>query len=61
MFTMLLETGWRLWAYRLALKSIQFDEVIQDLLKRAQYVELSGHEDFTLDFAMNMMFGPIEL
>ena len=45
----------------LALKSIQFDEVIHDLLKRAQYIELSGHEDFTLDFAMNMMFGPIEL
>lgn len=45
----------------LALKSTQFDDVINDLLKRTKYVELSGHEDFTLDFAMNMMFEPIEL
>ncbi|MCK5101346.1 MAG: DUF4445 domain-containing protein, partial [Cyclobacteriaceae bacterium] len=45
----------------LALKSTQFDEVINDLLKRTKYIELSGHDDFTLDFAMNMMFEPIEL
>lgn len=45
----------------LALKSLQFDEVIADTLKRSRYVELSGYEDFALDFAMNMMFEPIEL
>ncbi len=39
-----------------ALKSIHFDDVIQDLLKRTKYIELSDHEDFTMDFAMNMMF-----
>ncbi len=45
----------------LALKSTQFDGVVQDLLKQTRYIELSGHDDFTLDFAMNMMFEPIEL
>ncbi len=45
----------------LALKSVQFDDVINDLLKRTRYIELSGYEDFALDFAMNMMFEPVEL
>jgi len=40
----------------LALKSTQFDIVIEDLLKKTEYIELSGHEDFTLEFVMNMMF-----
>jgi uncharacterized 2Fe-2S/4Fe-4S cluster protein (DUF4445 family) len=45
----------------LALKSTQFDEVIADVLNRSRYIELSGYEDFALDFAMNMMFEPIDL
>ncbi len=45
----------------LALKSVQFDEVIRDLLQRTRYIELSGYEDFALDFAMNMMFEPVEM
>lgn len=45
----------------LALKSIQFDSVIADILKRSRYIELSGYDDFALDFAMNMMFEPVAL
>ncbi len=40
----------------LALRSIRFDEVLENLRARTEYIELSGDDDFTLDFAMNMMF-----
>jgi len=42
-------------------KSVQFDDVIKRLLEKTQYIELSGHEDFALDFAMNMMFETLEI
>ncbi len=45
----------------LAVKSVQFEEVVADVVKRARYIELSDHDDFTLEFAMNMMFEPVEL
>ncbi|MFC2112002.1 ASKHA domain-containing protein [Bacteroidota bacterium] len=40
----------------LALKSTQFDSVIDDLLAKTQYLELSGHDGFTTEFALNMDF-----
>lgn len=40
----------------LALKSVSFDDVIKDILGRMQYIELSEHEDFVLEFALNMEF-----
>ncbi len=45
----------------LALKSIHFDDVIRELLERAQYIELSEDKDFTMYFAMNMMLKPFEI
>lgn len=38
------------------LKSNQFKEKIDKILKMAHYLELSGRDDFTLEFAMNMNF-----
>ena len=40
----------------LALKSVQFDQIIQDVRNRSCYVELSDDEDFVLDYVMNMDF-----
>ncbi len=40
----------------LALKSLQFDKIIQDIRDRSCYVELSEDEDFVLDYVMNMDF-----
>ncbi len=40
----------------LALKSVQFDQIIQDVRNRACYVELSEEEDFVLDYVVNMDF-----
>ncbi len=40
----------------LALKSTRFSGVIQKLLDRTSYIELSGNEEFTIEFAMNMGF-----
>ncbi len=40
----------------LALKSVQFDQIIQDIRRRSSYVELSEDEDFVLDYVMNMDF-----
>ena len=40
----------------LALKSVQFDQTIQDVIERSCYVELSDDEDFVLDYVMNMDF-----
>lgn len=40
----------------LALKSVNFDDVIKNILKRMNNIELSEHEDFALEFAMNMEF-----
>jgi len=40
----------------LALKSIEFDEVIQNLLSKTQHIELAEDEDFAVEFAMNMFF-----
>ena len=40
----------------LALKSIQFDDTIQDVINRSFYIELSDDEDFVLDYVMNMDF-----
>ena len=38
------------------LKSSQFEEKIDALLKMTSYLELSGRDDFTIEFAMNMNF-----
>jgi uncharacterized 2Fe-2S/4Fe-4S cluster protein (DUF4445 family) len=40
----------------LALKSVQFDQNIQDIRNRSCYVELSDDEDFVMDYVMNMDF-----
>ncbi len=40
----------------LALKSTMFDRVLEDLLERMHYIELSGHEEFSTAFAMHMNF-----
>ena len=40
----------------LALKSVQFDQIIQDVRNRSCYVELSEDEDFVMDYVMNMDF-----
>jgi uncharacterized 2Fe-2S/4Fe-4S cluster protein (DUF4445 family) len=40
----------------LALQSTSFAEVIEKLIARTEYIELSGEEDFAMEFAMNMMF-----
>jgi len=40
----------------LALKSLQFDQNIQDIRNRACYIELSEDEDFVMDYVMNMDF-----
>ena len=40
----------------LALKSVSFDDVIKNILEKMHYIELSDHEDFVLEFAMNMEF-----
>lgn len=40
----------------LALKSVHFDQIIQDIRTRSSYVELSEDEDFVMDYVMNMDF-----
>jgi uncharacterized 2Fe-2S/4Fe-4S cluster protein (DUF4445 family) len=40
----------------LALKSVKFDDVVQNLLARTRHIELAADEGFALEFAMNMMF-----
>lgn len=40
----------------LSLKSVKFDQIIQDIRRRSRYVELSEDEDFVLDYVMNMDF-----
>jgi len=40
----------------LALKSIMFEENINSILEKAEYIELSSHEDFVLEYAMSMGF-----
>jgi uncharacterized 2Fe-2S/4Fe-4S cluster protein (DUF4445 family) len=40
----------------LALKSVKFDDVIRNTLAKTRYLELSGLDEFTLEFAMNMNF-----
>lgn len=40
----------------LALKSVQFDQNIQDIRNRACYIELSEDDDFVLDYVINMDF-----
>lgn len=40
----------------LSLKSISFDKNISDIIDRTQYVELSTHDDFVMEFALNMNF-----
>ena len=40
----------------LALKSLNFDVVIDQVRQKTTYIELSDDEDFTLDFVMNMGF-----
>jgi uncharacterized 2Fe-2S/4Fe-4S cluster protein (DUF4445 family) len=37
-----------------ALKSVQYDQVIQEIRNRSCYLELSEDEDFVQDYAMNM-------
>jgi uncharacterized 2Fe-2S/4Fe-4S cluster protein (DUF4445 family) len=39
-----------------ALKSIRFDEAMQNVISRSILVELAADEDFAMEFAMNMMF-----
>ncbi len=40
----------------LALRSRSFEGVIKNVLDRTVYFELSGNEEFTMEFAMNMAF-----
>ena len=40
----------------LAMKSVQFDQIIQDIRNRSCYVELSEDEDFVMDYVINMDF-----
>ena len=40
----------------LALKSVNFDNIIDEVRRKATYIELSNDDDFTLDFVMNMGF-----
>lgn len=39
-----------------SLKSVLFDDLVNKLISKARIVELAGDDDFTLEFAMNMMF-----
>ena len=40
----------------LSLKSVKFDEIIQNILGKTQHIELAEDEDFAVEFAMNMFF-----
>jgi uncharacterized 2Fe-2S/4Fe-4S cluster protein (DUF4445 family) len=40
----------------LSVKSVAFDGIVDDILSRMSYYELSGDDDFVLQFAMNMEF-----
>ena len=40
----------------LALNSVHFDEHIKQVLKSAEYIELSFRDDFNIEFAMQMNF-----
>lgn len=40
----------------LALRSRSFKDIIKNVLDRTVYFELSGNEDFTMEFALNMAF-----
>jgi uncharacterized 2Fe-2S/4Fe-4S cluster protein (DUF4445 family) len=40
----------------LSVKSVFFDKIVNELLNSMNFVELSEHEDFVLEFAMNMEF-----
>lgn len=40
----------------LSVKSAEFEKVIHDIKRRMEYIELSGNDDFLLEFAMNMRF-----
>jgi uncharacterized 2Fe-2S/4Fe-4S cluster protein (DUF4445 family) len=39
-----------------ALKSVRFDEAMQNVISKSILVELASDEDFAMEFAMNMMF-----
>jgi uncharacterized 2Fe-2S/4Fe-4S cluster protein (DUF4445 family) len=39
-----------------ALKSVQFDDVMEKLISKTIVVDLAGDNDFAVEFAMNMMF-----
>lgn len=39
-----------------ALKSVQFDDVINEVISKTILADLAGDEDFAIEFAMNMMF-----
>jgi uncharacterized 2Fe-2S/4Fe-4S cluster protein (DUF4445 family) len=39
-----------------ALKSVRFDETMQNVISKSILVELANDEDFAMEFAMNMMF-----
>jgi uncharacterized 2Fe-2S/4Fe-4S cluster protein (DUF4445 family) len=39
-----------------ALKSVKFDDVLNQLISRTLLVELTGYDDFAVEFAMNMSF-----
>lgn len=40
----------------LALRSESFDTHLKQVLEKSEYIELSTHEDFPMEFAMNMYF-----
>lgn len=40
----------------LALKSVDFEDIMNDIIKQSEIVELGSNEDFQLEFAMNMYF-----
>lgn len=42
------------------LKSKKFEEKANEVLVKSKYIELSGNDDFTMEFALNMNFNKIE-
>lgn len=39
-----------------ALKSVRFDEALQNVLSKTRLIDLAAEEDFAVEFAMNMLF-----
>jgi uncharacterized 2Fe-2S/4Fe-4S cluster protein (DUF4445 family) len=39
-----------------ALKSVRFDEALQNVLSKTRLIDLAAEEDFAFEFAMKMLF-----